>query len=113
LPRSPADTLEILTDQVANDVLTSEQFRAAIAELKLPYDLSRIRETVYGGEFRPYTKTTEPDERDSALPTVPVPDDLVQAFVDHRGPKQREVYELLQRRTKRENSGRKLSTAGP
>jgi integrase len=133
LLRSPANKLESpRTKQVANDVLTPEQFRAVIAELKLPYNLMvrvavacafrpsellalrwrdldvaerlfRIRETVYRGELRPYTKTTEPDERDSALLTVPVPDDLVQALVDYRGPNQREVYELLQQRPKREN----------
>lgn len=72
--------------------LTPEQFRAVIAELKLPYNLMvrvavacafrpselmalrwrdldvaerlfRIREMVYRGEIRPYTKTAEPDER--------------------------------------------------
>jgi integrase len=40
LLRSPANKLESpRTKQVANDVLTPEQFPAVIAELKLPYNL--------------------------------------------------------------------------
>jgi integrase len=38
--RSPANKLESpRTKQVAKDFLTAEQFRAVVAELKLPYNL--------------------------------------------------------------------------
>jgi integrase len=124
LTRSPANKLESpRTKQVAKDILTPEQFRAVIAELKLPYNLMVrvavacafrpseilalrwndldvaartfvIRQTVYRGEIRPYTKTTESDEQDKTLLTVPVPDTLLQALVDYRGPKRSGMGEL-------------------
>jgi integrase len=124
LTKSPANKLESpRTKQVAKDILTPEQFRAVIAELNLPYNLMVrvavacafrpsellalrwmdmdvaartfvIRQTVYRGEIRPYTKTTEADEPDKTLLTVPIPDSLLQALVDYRGPKRSEMGEL-------------------
>lgn len=119
LLKNPANKLESpRTKQVANDFLTPEQFRAVVTELKPPYDLMviiagvlgfrpsellalrwrdldveamvfRIRETVYRGVLRPFTKTTSEDEKDQTLLTVPVPEDLVQALLEYRG----KVYE--------------------
>jgi len=101
--RSPANKLDSpRTTQVAKDVVTAEQFRAVVAEPKLPYhpmvrvavacafrptellalrwrDLDVIvktfviRQTVYRGEIRNFTKTTEADEMDITLLTVPIP----------------------------------------
>lgn len=124
LLKNPANKLESpRTKQVANDVLTPEQFRAVVAELKLPYNLMvrlavacafrasellalrwrdlnveaktfRIRETIYRGEIRNFTKTTEADETDETLLTVPVPDSLLQALLDYRGTKKNEMGKL-------------------
>jgi integrase len=101
--RHPANKLESpRTKQVAKDFLTAEQFRAVVAELKLPYNLMVrvavacafrptellalrwrdldviartfvIRQTVYRGQIRNFTKTTEADEMDITLLTVPIP----------------------------------------
>jgi integrase len=117
--KNPANKLESpRTKQVANDVLTPEIFRAVVAILESPYDLMvrvtvacafrpsellalrwrdldveakvfRIKQTVYRGEIRPYTKTTEADEQDATLLTVPVPDSLLEALREYRG----EVYQ--------------------
>lgn len=121
LMKNPAIALKSpLTKEVANDVLTPEQFRAVIAKLKLPYNLMvrvavacafrpsellalrwrdlnveaktfTIRETVYKGAIRNFTKTTKADEKDKSLLTVTVPDALVHALVDYRGPKRSAV----------------------
>lgn len=45
-----------------------------------------LRETVYRGVLRPFTKTTEADEEDSSLLTVAIPDTLAQELNDYRGP---------------------------
>ena len=120
LGKNPGKKLEMpRTKRVAKDVLTAEQFKAVLAELKPPYDLIvkiaiacalrpsellalrwkdldveektfTIMETIYRGELRPYTKTTEADETDKSLLTVPIPDDLVQDLLEYRGSDSRE-----------------------
>jgi integrase len=45
-----------------------------------------LRETVYRGVLRPFTKTTEADEEDASLLTVAIPDTLAQELNDYRGP---------------------------
>ena len=115
--RSPANQLySPRTTQVAKDVLTAEQFRAVVALLKLPRnpmvrvavacafrptellalrwrDLDVIvktfviRQTVYRGEIRNFTKTTEADEMAITLLTVPIPDMRLQTLIDYRGPR--------------------------
>jgi integrase len=66
---------------VASAFRPSELLALRWRDLDVAERLFPIRETIYRGELRPYTKATEPDERDSALLTAPVPDDLVQARV--------------------------------
>ncbi len=115
LAKSPAKNLEMpLTKRVSKEVLTIEQLKAVLAELKSPYDLIvkvavacafrpsellalrwrdldvdaktfTIKETVYQGELRPYTKTTEADETDKTLLTVPVPAALLHDLLEYRG----------------------------
>ena len=115
LSKNPAKKLEMpRTKRVSKDVLTAEQFKAVLSELKSPYDLIvkiaiacafrpsellalrwkdldeeskifTIRETIYRGELRPFTKTTEADETDKSLLTVPVPDALIAELVEYRG----------------------------
>ena len=46
-----------------------------------------IRQTVYRGEIRNFTKTTEADEMDITLLTVPIPDMPLQTLIDYRGPR--------------------------
>lgn len=107
--------------KVGKDTLTPEQIRKVLAELKSPYDLLvkvalacalrpsellalrwqdldmktgtfTIAQSVYKGKIRPFTKTTEEDESNKALLTVPVPNELVGELRDFRKltmPKQR------------------------
>jgi integrase len=114
LPKNPAHKLEApRTKKVAKDTLTPEEFRAVLAELTEPYNLIvqiavacafrpsellalrwrdldakartfTIQETVYRGEIRPFTKTTEEGETDKTLLTVAVPDALVEALLRYR-----------------------------
>ena len=120
LSKNPAKKLEMpRTKRVSKEVLTIEQLKAVLAELKSPYDLIVkvavacafrpsellalrwkdldvetktfiIRESIYRGELRPYTKTTEADETDESLLTVPIPEALVEALLDYRGTDVRE-----------------------
>jgi integrase len=121
LLKNPAKKLEIpRTKRVDKTVLTAEQFRAVIAELKPPYDLlfrvgiaSALRpselfalrwkdfnseagtftlnQSVYRGEIRPFTKTTEEDEGDLSLITVTIPGKLVRELVEYRGLHRKDV----------------------
>jgi integrase len=104
--------------RVSKNTLTVEQFKAVLAELESPYDLIvkvavacalrpsellalrwrdldtkakkfTIRETVYKGKIRPYTKTTEEGETDQSLLTVPVPDELVKDLLAYRQKEER------------------------
>ena len=54
-------------------------------DLDVEAKVFRIRETIYRGELRPFTKTTSEDETDQTLLTVPVPDSLLQALLEYRG----------------------------
>jgi integrase len=115
LLKNPAKKLEVpRTKRVDKTVLTVEQFRAVIAELKHPYDLLfrvgiacalrpselfalrwkdfnaeagtfTLNQSVYRGEIRPFTKTTSEDETDLSLITVTIPRKLVQELTDYRG----------------------------
>ena len=115
ISRSPANKLESpRTTAVSKDTLTIEQYRAVVKALEEPYDLMvqiavacafrpsellalrwrdldvkaqvfHIRETVYRGEIRPFTKTTEEGETNQTLLTVPIPDALIKALVEYRG----------------------------
>jgi integrase len=105
---------------VDKTVLTAEQFRAVIAELKPPYDLLfrvgiacalrpselfalrwkdfnseagtfTLNQSVYRGEIRPFTKTTEEDEGDLSLITVTIPGKLVRELVEYRGLHRKDV----------------------
>jgi integrase len=119
LQKNPAKKLETpITKRVAKDVLTVEQFKAVLAELESPYGLMvkiavacalrpsellalrwrdldvktrtfTIRETVYKGALRPYSKTTEEGETDKALITVPVPDALLGDLLAYRSVEER------------------------
>jgi integrase len=132
LSKNPAKKLEMpRTKRVSKDVLTAEQFKAVLSELKSPYDLIvkiaiacafrpsellalrwkdldeesktfTIRETIYRGELRPFTKTTEAGETDKSLLTVPVPDALIAELLEYRGNDSREGhrYKVVSREPK-------------
>jgi integrase len=116
LQKNPAKRLEApRTKRVDKTTLTAEQFRLVIAELDTMYSLLlrvcvacalrpsellalrwrdfdpascvfTIRETIYRGVLRPFTKTTEEDEEDTSLLTVAIPDALAQELNEFRGP---------------------------
>jgi integrase len=125
LLKNPAKKLETpKLKRVDKSVLTAEHYRAVLNELDQTYQLLvkvaiacafrpgellalkwkdldvaertfTIRETVYKGKLRPFTKTTEEGETDPSLLVVPVPDALVQALVDYRGLRLSEVRQLI------------------
>jgi len=116
LQKNPAKRLEApRTKHVEKTTLTPEQFRLVIAELDTMHSLMlrvcvacalrpsellalrwrdfdfaactfTLRETVYRGVLRPFTKTTEADEEDATLLTVAIPDALAQELNEFRGP---------------------------
>jgi len=120
LLKNPAKKLEVpKTKRVDKTVLTAEQFRAVIAELESPYDLLfrvgvacalrpsellalrwkdfddktgtfTLNQSVYRGQIRPFTKTTEEDETDQSLLTVAIPSKLVEDLIEHRGKQTRD-----------------------
>jgi integrase len=65
----------------------SELFALRWRNLDVKNKVFRITETIYKNELRPYTKTTEEDEQNQLLLTVPVPDSLVEDLIRYRGPK--------------------------
>lgn len=114
LRRNPAEYLTLPhTRAVQKDVLTAEQFTALIAELDEKHSLliriavfcafrpsellalrwkdfdsvSRtftIRETLYRGVLRPFSKTTDAGETNTKLLTVAIPDELAEELVHYR-----------------------------
>jgi integrase len=116
LRKNPAKFLKLPTTKpVEKGTLTTEQFNAVLAELEPPFDLLvrvgaacafrpsellalrwrdfdpkagvfHIRETIYRGKLRPFTKTTKAGSTEKHLLTVVIPDALVKEVVKHRGP---------------------------
>jgi integrase len=114
LRRNPAEYLTLPhTRAVRKDVLTAEQFTALIAKLDEKHSLliriavfcafrpsellalrwkdfdsvSRtftIRETLYRGVLRPFSKTTDAGEMNTKLLTVAVPDELAEELAQYR-----------------------------
>jgi integrase len=116
LRKNPAKSMTMpLTKTVSKDVLTKEQFQAVIAELDTKHSLLvrvgiasalrpsellalrwrdfnaekrmlTIRETVYRGELRPFTKTTREGSDEKHLLQVVLPDVLADELAKFRLP---------------------------
>lgn len=116
LRKNPAEYLALPTTKpVDKTVLTPEQLSAVITELDAKHSLLvrvcvfcafrpsellalrwkdfdpkekvfHIRETIYRGVLRPFTKTTDANSQDQHLLVVPIPDPLVKELVQYRGP---------------------------
>ena len=114
LRKNPAKTLKLpLTREVEKATLTPPQFNAVLSELTPQFSLLvrvgaacafrpsellalrwrdfdpearvfTIRETIYRGKLRPFTKTTEAGSKDTRLLTVAIPDTLSKELVEYR-----------------------------
>jgi integrase len=117
LRKNPAKFLQLpATKSVSKSVLTPQQFRAVLKELSgmdsllvrvavfcafRPSELLAlrwrdfdpkartftVRETVYNGVLRPFSKTTDADEQNKKLLTVAIPDALAKELERFRSPK--------------------------
>jgi integrase len=112
--KNPAKTLTLpLTRKVEKATLTPQQFNAVLSELTPQFSLLvrvgaacafrpsellalrwrdfdpetrvfLIRETIYRGKLRPFTKTTEAGSEETHLLTVAIPDALSKELVEYR-----------------------------
>jgi integrase len=114
LRKNPAKTLKLpLTREVEKATLTPEVFNAVLSELTPQFSLLvrvgaacafrpsellalrwrdfdpkarvfTIRETIYRGKLRPFTKTTEAGSKETHLLTVAIPDALSKELAEYR-----------------------------